>query len=193
MPPFTLSRVSLARGLSLALGVIIMALLTVAQVSANGPHVRSQEVFAGIAGPYDLRVVTAPVVGDMHITIHVAQTVGGGTVTDARIQVSGKGPRDDSQAVGPVPASSPPGTPDWYGVNLPIQEAGDWVFTLTVESPLGKETVDFPVKVGKSGGIDLFVIGILVALLAAVAWWALSWIRGKGRRGETHKRDCRRR
>ena len=192
MLPSTSSCIRLNRSLLLALcGVITAVMLPVTQVSANGPHVGSRQVFSGPAGPYDLRVATAPVVGNMHLNIYVARMGGADPVTDARVQVMGQGPGAGSKIVGPMPA---PGTligPNWYGVNLPIEEAGEWIFTLTVESSLVEATVDFPVTIQKSGGINWGIVGAAVVVLGIAVWLALSQRRRKGRQPQPRRRGRR--
>ena len=162
------------RLLALASVLIAMVLLPAAEVSANGPHVRSQEVFSGAAGPYDLRVVTAPLVGNMHLTIYIAQMGVGNPVSDAKVRVSGQGPQGAPQTSGPMLATGSLSGPNWYGVNLPIEEAGEWVFTLTVESSLGEATVDFPVNVRESGVINWGIIGVVVVVVGVAVWLTLS-------------------
>ena len=176
MLPLTSSRRKLTWSLVLALcGIITSLMLPVAQAVANGPHVGAREVFSGPAGPYDLRVVTAPVVGTMHLTIYLARADGSDPVSDAKVQVTGRGPQGVLQTVGPAPAIGSLTT--WYSVTLPIEEAGEWMFTLAVESPLDAATVDFPVKVPQPVGINWGVVGIGALLLALVLWFGMKTLR----------------
>lgn len=173
--------------LALILGTAAIALMPADQVLANGPHVRSREVFAGTAGPYQVKVLTAPVVGTMHLSIQVTRLAGIVPVGDAKLQASGTGPGGTSTAVGPLEATAAFGNPGWYGVNLPINEAGTWRFTLAVQGPPGVAQVEFPVFVQPRGGISLVFIGGLVASLAIAAWWALVLMRGKRRSPNPHR------
>lgn len=176
----------------LALGVIIISgLLPVAQVSANGVHVGSTEVFSGPVGPYSVRVQTVPVVGNMHMTIYVEPSVGPNPVSETKVQVMAKGPRDAPQTVGPVLATGTLDGPNWYAVNLPIEQAGEWVFTLTVGSSLGEGAVDFPIKVQKSGGVDWGLIAVVVLALGLAIWITRSWKRGERGTGRRPRPDSR--
>ena len=193
MRPSTCLALRTLHALALALGLLIMALLPTTQVSANGPHVRSREVFSGPVGPYEVRALTAPVVGTMHLSIYVAQPGSNTPVSNSKLQVSGIGPQGPSQVVGPVWAAAAFGSPGWYGVNLPIDQAGNWVFRLVVQDSPSEAQVEFPVNVRESGGISWGIIGVAAVVLAIAAWGALSWMRGKGRKPQTGTGGRRRR
>lgn len=180
----------LARSLATAAAIVlsIMMALTVGQASANGPHGGAREVFRGTAGPYHVVVRTAPRVGNMHLSIYLAQVVGAKPVSNARVRASAKGPPDNSRIVAPTPGTAAFGSLGWYGVNLAIPEEGDWVFTLTAESSLGAETVDFTVRVRKAGGVNWGFIAMGALALGALAWWALGLRRKKGRQPQGRQR-----
>lgn len=165
--------------LVLALGTIALALLPISQVSANGPHVGAQEVFSGPIGPYDLRVFATPTVGNLHITTFVSPLGNSDPVSDALVQVSGQGPQGASLTVGPLPAVI--SLTAWHGVYLFIEEAGEWIFTVTVESSLGKAVVNIPVEVQEPGSINRGVLGAVAFFLAFAAWLTFEWRRGKGK------------
>ena len=171
-PPYN----NFAWRLVLALCVVATALLLlITEIDANGAHPGAREVFSGLAGPYEVRVETAPVVGNMHMTIYLSPTDPANSAIDAGIQISGTGPLGNSQTVGPVIAIGSQTT--WYGVDLPIEEAGAWVFTLTVESSQGDATVDFSVKVQEPSGTSWAIFGIGVILLLLVLWFAARALR----------------
>lgn len=144
-------------------------------------------MFAGPAGPYQVKVLTAPVVGTMHLSIQVTGLAGTVPVGDARLQVAGTGPQGTLMAAGPVAATAAFGNSGWYGVNLPINEPGAWMFTLLVQGPRGEAQVEFPVNVQPRGGISLVFIGGLAVSLAIAAWWALVLVRGKRRRPDPRR------
>lgn len=158
--------------------VVALALLPINQVSANGLHVGAVQ-FSGRAGPYDIMVFVTPKVGNLHMTVFVSPLGSADPVSDAVVQVSGRGPQSVSQIVGPVPAVR--SLTAWYSANLLIEEAGEWVFTLTVASSLGEATMDIPVEVQESGSINWGVIGAVAFFLAMVAWLAFLQRRRKSR------------
>ncbi len=158
--------------------VAALALLPVNQVSANGVHVEGVP-FSARAGPYNIMVFVIPRVGNLHMTIYVSPLSSADPVSDAVVQVSGRGPQSASQIVGPVPAVR--SLTAWYDASLLIEEAGAWVFTLTVESSLGEATMDIPVEVQESGSINWGVIGAVAFFLAMAAWLAFVRRRREGR------------
>lgn len=167
-----------ALGSKLWLIVAVIAILPTNQVSANGLHVGEVQ-FSGPAGPYDIVGFVTPWVGNLHMTIYVSLLGSEDPVSDAVVQVSGRGPQSVSQIVGPVPAVR--SLTAWYDANLLIKEAGAWVFTLTVESSLGEATMDIPVEVQESGSTNWSVIGGVAFLLAIVA--CLAFVRGRRKSG----------
>ena len=169
MPP-THSRLRRTLTLALALGAIALTLLPVSRVDANGAHVGAWEVFSGPAGPYDISVVTTPRVGNLHITIFVSPVGSAAPVSDAMVHVSGRGPRS-AQSVDPT--LSVLSLTGWYGVDLLVEEAGGWVFTVTVESPLGEAVVDIPIEVEERGNVNWGVLGAVAFLVVVAAWLAL--------------------
>ena len=110
----------------------------------------------------------------MHLTIYVAQLGDGNPVSDAKVQVSGQGPQGAPQTAGPMLATGSLRGPKSYGVNLPIEESGEWVFTLTVESSLGEATVEFSVKVRESGSINWGIFGVVMVVVGVAVWLILS-------------------
>ena len=102
---------------------------------------------------------------------------------DAKIRVSGRNLNNPAQGVGPNAATPAFATPNWYGVNLPIKEAGPWVFALEVDSSLGRVQEHFSVQVQQTNGIGWLQIGAVAVLLAVLAAVALTWRRGKAKDG----------
>ena len=164
--------------LVLVLGVIAMALLPISRVNANGPHMGTREMFTGPAGPYDIRVFATPTVGNLHMTIFVSPLGSAEAVNDATVQVSGRGPQGASQSVGPVPAVR--SLTGWYGAYLLIEEAGEWTFTLKMESSLGKAALEIPIEVQELDSINWGAAGALVFFLAVAVWLTFEWRRQKG-------------
>ena len=149
-------------------------------VAANGPHVESREVYKGPAGPYELRVLTAPVVGTLHLSIAVFDDEGLPVPGAPSIDVTGRGPRGASQASGPVSGVEVFASPGWYAADLPVDSTGEWTLSVTLTGPLGPGDVDFPVEVESGRGTNWFVIGAFAIVLVLAARTALSW-RRRGR------------
>jgi hypothetical protein len=173
----------LARTLGPAIGAVALVVaLTGGQARANGPHVGARDVFTGTAGPYQVTVRTAPVVGNMHLSIYVAQAVDAQPISNASVRVSGEGPQDISQIAESASATATLDQPGWYGVILVVKEVGDWRFTLTIDGPMGGASVDFPVKVVKASSVPWGLIVPAALALGLLVWWMLSSRRRKGGR-----------
>lgn len=153
------------------LSVLIATLAPVSGVSANGPHIGSQELFFGFVGPYDLRVEVIPVVGSAHLTAYVFDADSRSPVSDATITVTGRSLQTGILA-GPV-ASTYLATAQVYTMTVPADEPGDWVFTMVVNSALGEEVLDMPVVLvrGKSG-TSWTIIGAAAGIAALLLFWA---------------------
>ncbi len=166
---------------ALMLVLLAFALLPAAQVSANGIHVGSREVFSGPVGPYDMRVETAPAVGTLHMVVYVNSIEDGSPVADANIQVSGSGPAESPQSVGPVSGTPSLAGPGIYSVDVRVGEAGEWTFTMTIDSAMGEATVRMLVSVQKGNGFD-WTIGLIVGLVMfpLLAWYIRKTLRRRG-------------
>jgi hypothetical protein len=175
-----------AKALALAISVLVFACLPKANLGANGVHVGDVEVFSGAVKPYYLSVWASPriIAGPMmQMTIYVSDIATDGPVTDATVRVSAQGPgRNPPQSVGSTVVSGLLGNASWYTVNIPVEKAGRWMFTVSVVSSLGEGTGEFPLKVEGSGGTSWGVVGVLGAVLVVVAWTALSWRLRKRKR-----------
>ena len=65
--------------------------------------------------------------------------------------------------LGPLPAPRVDLGPNWFAVELPVDESGEWIFTLDVDAPLAPETVTFPVFVRGSGGVSIALVAFIAA------------------------------
>ena len=160
-----------ARLVVLLLSVIVATLAPLTEVSANGPHIRPEELFSGSVGPYTIRVEAIPIVDPVHMTVVVFDAVSHFPVSDATIKVTGRGSESGIQA-GPV-LGTYIARSQTYTMTVPAEEPGDWVFTMVVTSTLGEEVLDMPVVLvlGESG-VGWTVIGTAVVLIGLLLWFA---------------------
>ena len=170
-----------ARLVVLSLSVIVATLAPLTEVSANGPHIRPEELFSGSAGPYTIRVEAIPIVGPVHMTVVVFNAVSHFPVSDATIKVTGRGSESGIQA-GPV-LGTYIARSQTYTMTVPAEEPGDWVFTMVVTSTLGEEVLDMPVVLVRGeSGVGWTVIGTAVVLIGLLLWFAGKALRkGKQR------------
>ena len=160
-----------ARLVVLSLSVIVATLAPLTEVSANGPHIRPEELFSGSVGPYTIRVEAIPIVGPVHMTVVVFDAVSHFPVSDATIKVTGRGSESGIQA-GPV-LGTYIARSQTYTMTVPAEEPGDWVFTMVVTSTLGEEVLDMPVVLVRGeSGVGWTVIGTAVVLIGLLLWFA---------------------
>ena len=155
----------------LSLSVIVATLAPLTEVSANGPHIRPEELFSGSVGPYTIRVEAIPIVDPVHMTVVVFDAVSHFPVSDATIKVTGRGSESGIQA-GPV-LGTYIARPQTYTMTVPAEEPGDWLFTMVVTSTLGEEVLDMPVVLVRGeSGVGWTVIGTAVVLIGLLLWFA---------------------
>ena len=160
-----------ARLVVLSLSVIVATLAPLTEVSANGPHIRPEELFSGSVGPYTIRVEAIPIVGPVHMTVVVFDAVSHFPVSDATIKVTGRGSESGIQA-GPV-LGTYIARSQTYTMTVPAEEPGDWLFTMVVTSTLGEEVLDMPVVLVRGeSGVGWTVIGTAVVLIGLLLWFA---------------------
>ena len=160
-----------ARLVVLSLSVIVATLAPLTEVSANGPHIRPEDLFSGSVGPYTIRVEAIPIVGPVHMTVVVFDAVSHFPVSDATIKVTGRGSESGIQA-GPV-LGTYIARSQTYTMTVPAEEPGDWVFTMVVTSTLGEEVLDMPVVLVRGeSGVGWTVIGTAVVLIGLLLWFA---------------------
>ncbi|MCY4623841.1 MAG: hypothetical protein OXC99_02385 [Chloroflexi bacterium] len=176
---------ALVLGMRMTLGVVIgvvLLLSSAAPADANGVHVGSREVFAGEVGAYRLTVSTTPVTGPMHFIIFLATAGEETAVADPAITMQGAFTGDGGLDVGPVEGYGTLEGPLWYAADLPIETAGLWEFTLTVDSALGSERATFAVPVVEAGGASLTLIALIVVALGIFGFTLGNRMFGRRRR-----------
>lgn len=160
-------------GVRLAFGVLVAAALLLqaeAPAHANGVHVGSREVFAGVAGPYRLAVTTTPVAGPMHFIILLSTAGEAEPVQDAAITMRGDFMDGEGISAGPAVGYRSVEGPQWFAADLPVTPAGLWEFTLAVDSALGPESVTFAVPVLEPGGGSLTLFALIAVALAILGF-----------------------
>ena len=173
---------TLVTGLAVAtaLGSLLLG-IGVEAVAANGPHVESREVYKGPAGPYELRVLTAPVVGTLHLSIAVFDGDGLPVPAVPDVSVTGRGPEGEGQASGPVSGVEVFASPGWYAADLPVESTGEWTLSVALTGPEGPGDAEFPVEVQSASGTNWFVVGAFAIVAVLFVRTAFSWRRRRGR------------
>ena len=159
------------RTIGLAMGIILVGFLT-STVHANGTHPTSQEVYSDEVGPYKLLVTTSRGLDFIHLSIYLSLKESGLSVPSVNLTVSAEQVAGAGIVVGPMAAPLIGNNLNRFSIDLPIQETGEWTFTLTIDAPLAKETVTFPVFIPQRGGLSIALAAIVAAIVIAVALWS---------------------
>ena len=167
--------------LGLVLGAMVLLSMT-APANANGVHVGSRQVYEGDAGPYRLTLTTTPVIGSMHFIIFLSTAMDESPVSDPELTLRGTFIGGEGLEVGPVAGYPTMEGPLWFAADLPVETPGLWEFTLTVDAPLGREEVTFPVAVQGSGGVSLTLIALIAVALALLSFTLGNRMFGRRRR-----------
>ncbi len=161
-----------------------MASLLVTSANANGGLLVHSEQ----AGGYDVSISVRPAKPEVGVVIFVvlvqavAATNGDGEAhllpiaTDLRLR--GKGP--DGASVGPLQPSTVLAGLSHFDVRVPVERAGQWMFTFDVSGALGDVAAEVPIQIAPAGaGIDTWLIGgaLTVTLLMIGAVVAVGMFR----------------
>jgi len=166
-------------------GLVFVTLGSFDKVLANGPHLQSQQVFAGPVGNYELKVLATKNIGTLHLSIHVSDLLDGVQAEALEIIVSGQGPSGSSlqfDNLRPVASFSNPG---WFGLEVEtFDEFGEWNFLINIEGPVEAGAVGFSLDVQPNNGFDLFTWGAMAVFLSSlIVFITLSVKRRKARFG----------
>lgn len=152
-----------------AIGLLVLA---AGPVLANG---RVQRFVTQSAGPYTLAIGTipeTPVVGNLHLTMSVADEASGAYILDAVVTVAGAGPAVDTPELGPFVAEKNPLDPTFYDINTSVDREGIWKFTIDISGELGDVSTEIDIEVSSVSPVAGIVA--LVALLAFLLVLGLS-------------------
>ena len=141
---------------------------------ANGSHPGAREVFSGNSGPHFISATTTPVVGQLHWIIFVTQPDGTEPVRGVTLDMTGNLSGSDHSSLKNVNGEPSKEGPQYYTVDIPVNTAGNWIFTLNVRSQLGSSTIEIPVTIVRSSGINFGIIGLAGAVIILIALIALS-------------------
>ncbi len=168
--------------LTLAVALVAALLMPLVPVAANGPHAGAREVFSGAAGPYDIRVFSTHAVGNLHLSVFVTPPGSASPASDVSVEVSAERQRRSAQTAGPSPAVR--SLSDWHSTYLLVEDAGEWLLTITLAGPRGAAAVDIPIEVLAPESTNWGLWGA-VAFFILVAVWLIFEMR----RRKSHRRE----
>ncbi len=173
-----------------AFTLVFVAHWTPAIAEANGRVVRYER---RVSGPYEIALGTipdSPSVGNLHLTMTVADASSKATVIGAEITVTGDGPDPASTRIGPQAAQSNLTNPSFYDLNTSVDSEGIWMFMVSVRSELGDAQAEFPVEVRNPSPIaGILTLVVLIALLAILGFSLRAYLKeAVGGRGDASRR-----
>lgn len=165
------------------MGLLALALAWAMPAAAHGGGVI--RIAAEPMGSYRLSVWTSPEparVGQVHVTVGLADAVTGAPVTNATVRIVAQGPEGTPTLA--VPATHEGALiPELYEADVQLPTPGEWRFTVVVE---GAGSADFDLTVRQAAPnwtwIGLGGLGVVV-----VGWMALTSRRRQHRRTGTRK------
>lgn len=162
---------------------VVATLVLPAAANANG---RVAKFITQVAGPYEIALGTipdTPVVGNLHLTMTVTDTLSNTLVLDAEVTVTGTGPEGNGVEIGPLVAQNNPTSPAFYDITTSVDRIGIWTLTVSVSSDLGDASTDFALKVQTRNPISRVLTWVTVLVfLALVGLGLLPFLRQRGRR-----------
>lgn len=152
----------------------------VATVQANG---RVGRFDRQLAGPYEIGLGTIPAtpgVGNLHLTVSVADAVSKVYITGADVVVTASEP--GAGEIGPLNAYDSLQGVGFYDVNTSVDMEGMWTFTVAVSSEIGDASVPFEIEVKNANPVaGVVTLVVLVALLTVIGLSVRTLISDRGR------------
>jgi hypothetical protein len=160
------------RGLLLLLLLLAAAALASRPAGANGAHPDARTYYADPAGPYYVQIDLAPYSGIVHVAVFASEMGSGAAVTDLAVTVAarpeGEGWLEPPTPVAPLTARRVAAKE--FGVDLVVEPAGLWTFTIALDGAPGTAAVELEVPLTKQGSLaGLLPVFALIALVALVA------------------------
>ena len=183
-------RVLIAVWLVASLLMIPVAVLP-SNAHANG---RVVEFESQIAGPYEVALGTipnTPAIGNVHLTMTIADASSGTFVMNADIAVSGRGPEANAVEVGPLAARNSPTSPIFYDATASVDREGTWTFTVAVSADLGDAHADFQKEIRKASPLSgIIMLLTLLAFLSILGLSVCIYLRERGRSRRSSRRKA---
>ena len=180
---YDLARSLLSISILLLAGLLFVTLDSSNKILANGPHLQSQQVFAGPVGNYELQVLATKNIGTVHLSIYVSNLTGEVSVQDLDIIVSGQGPSGSSLRFNNQRPTASFSSPGWFGLDVDtFEEFGEWDFVINIEGPIETGVAKFSLNIERTNGFNLFTWGAIAVFLSTlIAFTTLSMKRRKAK------------
>ena len=159
------------RGLLLLLVLLGVPALASRPASANGAHPDARTYYSDPAGPYFVQVDLAPYTGIVHVAVFASEMGSGAAVTDLAVTVAAR-PEGEGWLEPPAPGALLTArrvAAKEFGVDLVVEPAGLWTFTITLDGAPGTAAVEFEVPLTKQGSLAGMLPAFALIALVALA------------------------
>ncbi|MQF82863.1 hypothetical protein FIM02_01720 [SAR202 cluster bacterium AD-802-E10_MRT_200m] len=182
---YYLKRISVTFSILLITGLMLGTPGSFDRVLANGPHMQSQQVFAGSTGNYELRVLATMNAPIIHFSIYVSDAVTKKSVEAIDILVSGHGPSGSSAVLEHQRPVASIGNPGWFGLDVHTgDKLGEWKFVISLEGPTRADVAGFKLDVQRENGFNLFTWGAIAVFLSTFIIFIMMCRRRRGTKQE---------
>ena len=162
--------------------------ITFIYVDANGSvrryeikHIGGHEIGLGT-------VPASPTVGVVHFVVYEKDLETGVSFTDAEISLVASATYSQNSDIGPMPMINTIMDPTYYELNTSLDEEGIWLIVIEVQTPSGKNTVNYEINVQQPNPIvPILTVSALVAVLVILGVSARAWVKEYRKNSYTRK------
>lgn len=172
-------RMALPIRIILVITILAILLTDGFKVHANGSHPGAQEVFSDTTSRFPIRVLMVPSVGNGHMNILLDSNNANVNTDEIQIFITAQNPIGNFSGQNPIQATPAFGSPGWYGVNLPINEPGQWGFTIEITDGESRTLNNFRVDIMSNSDINWPIVFALFIFTLIFIWAIISRLRRK--------------
>ena len=156
----------------------VTVFITLQFVDANG-SVRRYEIKQVGGHEIGLGTVPAsPTVGVVHFVVYVKDLETEVSYTDAEVSFLASAPYTRNSDIGPIPMTNTVMDPTYYELNTSLDEEGMWFIVIEVQTPSGKNSVNYQINVQEPNPIlPILTVSALLAVLVILGVSARAWVK----------------
>lgn len=157
---------------------VVATLLCLVGATARAHGGGTPQLTNEAVGPYLLSVWSNPnpaVVGQLHLTLALADAESGAPITEAEVMVAA---RQGDTTLTAVATHEGALVPEFYEADFDLPRTGEWQFDIVIEGETGSGQAGFTLAVEAGATNWLWIV--LVGLGAALAGW-VGWLLWRGR------------
>ena len=126
--------------------------------------------------------------GVVHFVVYVKDLETGVSFTDAEISLVASATYSQNSDIGPMPMINTIMDPTYYELNTSLDEEGIWLIVIEVQTPSGKNTVNYEINVQQPNPIvPILTVSALLAVLVILGVSARAWVKEYRKNSYTRK------